>query len=129
MASRNSSKFKTHRSRTGGGTGCRDPIQASVIRKIHQLLPSEPSILAVAAALSMNVRTLQRKLAGSGVSYRQLLDECRRRQAEAYLRRKDLSVAEVSRRLGYSDPAHFVRAFRRWTGHVPSTSRAAHRHD
>lgn len=34
-------------------------------------------------------------------------------------RRAELPVSEVAARVGYSDPAHFTRAFRRWTGHSP----------
>ena len=30
------------------------------------------------------------------------------------------SIKEVSERLGYSDPAHFARAFRRWMGESPT---------
>jgi AraC-like DNA-binding protein len=105
---------------SNSGPRANDAIQDLVRRSIEQLLPSEPTILAVAKVLSLNVRTLQRRLAESGVSYRRLLDECRRQRAEEELGRHELPVAEVSRRLGYSDPAHFVRAFRRWTGHAPT---------
>ena len=101
----------------GAGEGT---IQELVRRAIHRLLPTDPTILAVAQVLSVNVRTLQRRLAKSGATYRRLLDDCRRREAEEALGRHDLRIAEVSRRLGYSDPAHFVRAFRRWTGHAPT---------
>ncbi len=75
--------------------------------------------MAIAHELDINARTLQRRLAQDGISFRQLLDECSRQQAETYLREHQLPVAEVSRRLGYSDSAHFVRAFRRWTGVSP----------
>jgi len=96
------------------------PIQDLVLRTIRELLACDLTIVAVADALSMNVRTLQRRLAEAGVSYRTLLNDCRQEQAKAHLSRCDLPVSEVSRRLGYSDPAHFVRAFRRWTGVTPT---------
>lgn len=96
------------------------PLDAAVKNIILRLLPDDPSILAVAQSLSMNVRTLQRRLAEDGQSFRHLLDDCRRQLAEADLSKREHSVAEISRRLGYSDPAHFVRAFRRWTGEAPT---------
>lgn len=96
------------------------PVEASVRQTIQKLLPTHPSLAAVAARLSINVRTLQRRLAESGTSFRLLLDDCRRQRAEEALRQGELSVTEVSRQLGYSDPAHFVRAFRRWNGYPPT---------
>lgn len=106
-------------------------IEELVRLAIVELLPTDPTILAVATRLSVNVRTLQRRLAHVSSNFRTLLDECRRQQAERQLEHTDLSVSEVSRRLGYSDPAHFVRAFRRWTGQTPTRfgSRAEGRRD
>lgn len=96
------------------------PIDAQVREQISRLLPSEPTIMAVAKALDISVRTLQRRLAANDLSYRQLLDRIRRKKAEAELISRSRSVAEIAQRLGYSDPSHFVRAFRRWTGYPPS---------
>ncbi|MEZ5557691.1 MAG: AraC family transcriptional regulator [Pseudomonadales bacterium] len=95
-----------------------------VVEAILRLLPCNPSIGAVARSMSISVRTLQRRLAGGPMTFRQLLDRCRRWQAEQELLRGALSVTEISQRLGYSDPAHFVRAFRRWTGVAPTHFRA-----
>lgn len=96
------------------------PIEIAVRDAIRTLLPDDPTIRAVALALSMNVRTLQRRLAARRLSYRRVLDECRHRWAEAELTSRERTVADISRQLGYSDPAHFVRAFRRWTGDSPT---------
>lgn len=95
-------------------------IDARVRGQIAMMLPSEPTITAVAKALDMTVRMLQRRLSATDTSYRRILDDLRRRKAETELISSARSVAEIARRLGYSDPSHFVRAFRRWTGHAPS---------
>jgi AraC-like DNA-binding protein len=95
-------------------------IDARVCEEIARILPAEPTVLAVSKALDMTVRTLQRRLSTAGTSYRQILDDLRRRRAESELISSSRNVAEISRRLGYSDPAHFVRAFRRWTDQTPS---------
>lgn len=78
------------------------------------------SVVSVARALGMNVRTLQRRLGELGTSFREVRDEHRRDTALASLGRDGTPINEVSSLLGYSDPAHFARAFRRWTGLSPS---------
>jgi AraC-like DNA-binding protein len=64
-------------------------------------------------------------LAASGQSFNALLDATRKRAAEQYLSDARLSIAEVAYLLGYSEPAAFHRAFRRWTRMTPQTFRRA----
>lgn len=78
---------------------------------------------ALARALGVSTRTLERKLRAEGTSYRRLVDEARRARAERLLGRADLSMAEVAAHVGYSDVANFTRAFRRWTGTTPGAFR------
>jgi AraC-like DNA-binding protein len=78
-----------------------------------------PTVHAAATAASMNLRTLQRHLATCGVTFATLLNEYRHRHAVRYLQNSDLSVTDIAFKLGYSDSAHFTRAFRRWTGSNP----------
>ena len=80
---------------------------------------------AVASALHMSLRTLQRKLEEEGTSYKALLDETRRELARQYLRQPAISVNEVTYLLGFSEPSNFARAFKRWTGRSPSEFRRA----
>ena len=83
-----------------------------------------PDIDSVAAALHMSERTLRRRLAEEGVSFRGLLDEIRERLAEEMLVTGGLSVAEVAERLGYLEVSSFSQAFRRWKGVGPRAYRA-----
>jgi AraC-like DNA-binding protein len=80
----------------------------------------EPSLAAVAAALCMSLRTLQRRLAEDGLRYNDLVDRIRRDAAERHLGTGRLSVVEVAFLLGYESPSSFYRAFKRWTGETPS---------
>ncbi|MGE0626114.1 MAG: helix-turn-helix transcriptional regulator [Pseudomonadales bacterium] len=73
--------------------------------------------------MSMNVRTLQRRLAVDGVQFRSLLDDCRRQLAMRDLKKGNLTLSQIALSLGYSDPAHFTRAFKRWTSQSPSQYR------
>lgn len=83
-----------------------------------------PSLDQVAAALHMSDRTLRRRLAEEGVSFRGLLDEIREQIAEELLVTGGLSVAEVAERLGYVEVSSLSQAFRRWKGVGPRAYRA-----
>jgi AraC-like DNA-binding protein len=83
-----------------------------------------PTIAAVAAALGMNVRTLQRRLAKWGLTFEQLVDEYRKMHGLSLLVGSVATVTDIAFRLGYSDSTHFTRAVRRWTGRSPREFRA-----
>ena len=89
-----------------------------------RLLPQgEPKRLAVAGALRMSTRTLQRRLQEEGNSFQQLLDETRRELALQYLGQPQLTLLEVAYLLGFADPSNFFRAFKRWFGMPPGQYR------
>jgi AraC-like DNA-binding protein len=83
----------------------------------------EVSIERVAQTLGMSRQTLYRRLRGEGVTFEELLEAKRRQLAIRYLRFDGLSVKAVAYKLGFSDPAAFSRAFKRWTGVSPSEFR------
>jgi len=90
-----------------------------------RLLPQgEPKREAVAQALHLSQRTLQRRLQEEGGSFQQLLDDTRRELAQQYLAQPGLSLLEVAYLLGFADPSNFFRAFRRWFGLTPGEYRA-----
>jgi AraC-like DNA-binding protein len=87
-------------------------------------LAAPPDLDRVAASLHMSDRTLRRRLAGEGASFRGLLDEIREQFAEELLVTGGLSVAEVAERLGYVEVSSFSQAFRRWKGVGPRAYRS-----
>lgn len=90
-----------------------------------RLLPQgEPKREAVAQALHLSQRTLQRRLQEEGSSFQQLLDDTRRELAEQYLGQPNLTLLEVAYLLGFADPSNFFRAFRRWFDMTPGEYRA-----
>ncbi|MDR3415294.1 MAG: AraC family transcriptional regulator [Nevskia sp.] len=84
-----------------------------------------PGIDAVAAGLFMSTRTLKRRLHASGASFRDLLNETRHKEALRLMQNSNLELQQIAERLGFSNPAAFTRAFRRWTGRPPSAAREA----
>ena len=77
----------------------------------------------LAQKLHMSARTLRRRLQSQGVTYKQLLEEARRRDAIMMLEKQELEIQKIALLLGYNDPANFTRAFRHWTGKSPSNYR------
>ncbi|MFN3586708.1 MAG: AraC family transcriptional regulator ligand-binding domain-containing protein [Moraxellaceae bacterium] len=86
-----------------------------------------PSLETVADKLCMSGSTLKRRLQQEGCSFQALLDEVRCTRALHYLDHTQMSVEQVAQALGYSDPANFSRAFRKWTGVSPSAWRSGQR--
>jgi AraC-like DNA-binding protein len=75
---------------------------------------SPPDAEQVATALHVSERTMRRRLAEEGMTFRGLLDEIREQLAEEFLMTSGMSVAEVAQRLGYVEVSSFSQAFRRW---------------
>jgi AraC-like DNA-binding protein len=101
-----------------------DSLVDRVRHEIGRRLRGEtPDLSAIARALRVSERALQRELQQLGVSFRQLLDDLRRDLAMDYLKNQQASIAEVSFLLGFSEPSAFHRSFRKWTGVTPQAFR------
>lgn len=84
----------------------------------------EVSMDGAARALGMSRQTLFRKLKSEGVTFERVLDDLRQRLAVHYLESRKVSVNETAYLVGFSDPAAFSRAFKRWTGQSPAHFKA-----
>lgn len=99
-------------------------MRARVERLIAPVLHTgEVCIDTMAQAVGVSRQTLYRRLKAEGVTFEQVLDALRRRLAEAYLANPAISVNEIAFLAGFSEPAAFSRAFRRWTGTSPREAR------
>ena len=81
------------------------------------------SIDVIAARLAVSRQTLYRQLKTEGVTFETVLDELRHKLAVHYLSGKRTSVNETAYLVGFSEPAAFSRAFKRWTGTTPRSLR------
>jgi len=107
-----------------------DMLAREVRRVLALRMPEgDTHIETVARALAIAPRSLQRRLSGAGLSYQQLLDSTRREAAGEYLSDPRLAIGEVAYLLGYSEPAAFCRAFKRWNGMTPQSFRDQRRVD
>lgn len=101
----------------------------ALIECIRELLakqaPFYPGLDCLAAQCCIAPRTLKRRLASHGVSFQDLLDQLRSAHALRLLAQRELSVEKIAEQVGYSSPANFHRAFRRWTGSSPGAFRDA----
>jgi len=77
----------------------------------------------IAGQLGLSRQSLFRKLKAEGTTFEQVLDGLRHTLALRYLSGEGLSVKETAFRLGFSEPASFSRAFKRWTGTSPVAAR------
>jgi len=81
-----------------------------------------------AELLAMHRRTLSRHLKSSGLGYRGITNEIRFEIARQLLQDSQVSLAQISAALGYSEASAFTRAFRRWSGQTPTAWRGAQGH-
>jgi AraC-like DNA-binding protein len=82
-----------------------------------------------AAVIGKSARTIQRRLAARGSSFSRLLQSVRFQTAQRLLQDPEMPLTEIAKRLGYCDPANFIRAFKNWTGVGPNVFRRLHYQD
>jgi AraC-like DNA-binding protein len=106
----------------------RQPLTEGMAAQVRQMLATptaggDMSIQAVARRLAIAPRTLQRRLSQEGTSFDAERESARKEAASAFLTDPTLSIAEIAFLLGYSEPAAFHRAFKRWHGTTPQAFR------
>jgi AraC-like DNA-binding protein len=100
-------------------------VRARVERLLMPILHTgDAGMDKVAVAMGVSRRTLQRRLGAEGVTFETVFDDLRRQLASHYLADRKVSANETAYLVGFSEPAAFSRAFRRWTGTTPSAYRA-----
>ena len=98
----------------------RGRVEGLLVAILHT---GEVNMEAIAGKLGLSRQTLFRRLKAEGVTFEKVLDELRHKMALHYLNEKKISVNETAYLVGFSDPAAFSRAFKRWTGSSPRTTR------
>lgn len=96
----------------------------SLSSRVRNLLRSNdqdglPKLDWIARELNTTSYTLSRKLSAEGVPYQQLKDNYRRDKAILLLTQQNISISDISEKLGFTEPSVFSRAFKAWTGLSP----------
>lgn len=104
---------------------------SSLSARIYQLLEPKlnqgevvPGSVELAKELSMSEQTLRRKLTAEGTSYQQIKDNLRNDLANRLLRDRSITIAEIAKQLGFSEPRAFTRAYKQWMDMTPREYRA-----
>lgn len=106
-----------------------DPFVARVRASIARLMRegARPTLPFVAKAMHLSPRTLQRRLDEHGTSFFALVERVRRELGERLVTDRRLSLTEIAYLLGFSDLSGFRRAYKTWTGEIPSSVRVTRR--
>ncbi|MGR5209670.1 helix-turn-helix domain-containing protein [Vibrio rotiferianus] len=81
------------------------------------------SIQFAGELIDMNARTIQRRLANENTTYREVIEGLILKQTLELLADLDLSITHIALKTGYSDSAHFTRAFKRMMNITPKAYR------
>jgi AraC-like DNA-binding protein len=97
-------------------TTVRGRVETILLAGLHE---SDTSMEKIATELGCSRQTLRRRLKAEGTSFEALLDQLRHKMAIHYLDEGNVSISEAAYMVGFSEPAAFSRAFKRWTGTSP----------
>lgn len=103
------------------------PEATAIMRGALRFLAADParswSVAELAEALRLSSRSLQRRLAEAGATFRGLVRAVRVDAATRLLRDSGNRLTDIGYACGFADSAHFSRDFKRATGLPPSAYR------
>ncbi len=100
-----------------------DDLLASVVGRIRFGMHDPTSQKTLAEQVNVSERTLRRRLGALDASYRDLRDATRYERARDLLLHTTMNIAEVAQSVGYADARSFRRAYKRWSGQLPTDVR------
>lgn len=109
----------------GMNPGRPDPRITRIVDYLQREMAEPVTVAGLAAMVNLSESRFRALFAAQlGVAPGQYLQRLRLRRARLLLERTFLSVKEVMALVGYNDPSHFARDFRREHGAAPSEVRA-----
>ncbi|WP_214648681.1 AraC family transcriptional regulator [Ruegeria lacuscaerulensis] len=105
------------------------PEMTAQVREATLLeMNNDPTIVSIASKLGTSERTLRRRLAQEGTSFRKIHTEAKLAIGHELLSTAGLDVSTVAWRTGYSEPSSFVRAFTKKYGYSPGSLKTSSRY-
>tara|TARA_R110000850_G_scaffold49695_7_gene122444 strand:- start:17624 stop:18634 length:1011 start_codon:yes stop_codon:yes gene_type:complete len=96
----------------------------TLVRRLTPALSNGlPQTAQIAREIGLSERTLYRRLADEGLTFRDVLGQAQSALAQELLRDGDASIAEIAFLTGFSEQSTFSRAFKRWVGQAPAQFR------
>ncbi len=100
-----------------------DSWASMVANEINHKLHALPTLPQLANIMNVKPYTLQRRLADEGTSYLIIKNHLKRDSAIELLINTELTIEQISDKLGFSETSPFTRTFKQWTGVPPSAYR------
>ncbi|MDO6480867.1 helix-turn-helix domain-containing protein [Shimia thalassica] len=97
-------------------TGIRTRIEEVILERLPY---GVPSMEETSKCLGVSARTMSRRLADHGTSFREIVDRLRYDLAMHHLADPKLTLADIAYLLGYADQSSFGAAFRRMSEKTP----------
>jgi len=102
-------------------------VEDNMVQRVRAVLLNSPGGFPnedkVAQKIGIHPRNLRRQLKSSHTSFQKIFDGVREQLAIEYLQKSSLALDDIADLVGFSDSSNFRRAFKRWTGKVPSAYR------
>lgn len=103
-----------------GKSGGKRRLFSRVSEMIHKNIEQRLSLVDVAEKMDMSKEHLSRSFRGeSGMTVLEYIQREQMRHARVLLKEGNLSIKEISARLGFTNPSHFNRVFKRIAGMTP----------
>ncbi|KSJ64395.2 AraC family transcriptional regulator [Pseudomonas aeruginosa] len=103
----------------------RNDLVESVANRMRTGIEEHRSQKELAQMVNVSDRTLRRRLSHQEVTYRGMRDEARYERARELLANSSMNIAQIAEAVGYADARAFRRAFKRWSGSLPTEFRAS----
>ena len=100
-----------------------DVLENNIVEQVREFMEIQlgafPSMSQTAKALNLPERTLRHQLQQQNTSYSQIREKLIQSKALKMINENTYSIEQIAEILGYSEPAAFNHAFKRWFGHSP----------